>query len=279
MIPFNFIYYRPDSLKEAVDIFAELQSGGKGAVYYAGGSETITMCRVGSIQPQAVIDIKNIPDCALLVKDIQMLHLGSVCTLTQIHNSGLFPLLGLSCGRIADHTNQCRITLGGNLSGTIIYRETSLPLLISDAEITLFGPEGERILPFKNVFNGRMQFKPGELIVQVGVPVWALSARHAHIKKTANEKIDYPLVSLAAIWKDGNIRIAFSGVCSYPFRSEQIEAVLNDRTKSCAERAENAAGLLPESAYSDGEGTGEYRLFVLKNTLEELLEDWDNALL
>ncbi len=277
MIPFNFIYYRPDTLKEAADIFSALQSQGKAAVYYAGGSEIISMCRTGSIQPEAVIDIKNIPECRLLSTDKEVLHIGSVCTLSQISESKLFPLMRLACGRIADHTNQCRITLGGNLCGTIIYRETSLPLLLSDADITLYGPEGERTVPFGSVFHERMRMKPGEMIVQVHAPIWALSARYFHVKKTANEKIDYPLVSIAALWKDDNLRIAFSGVCSYPFRSVQIENALNERTKPIEKRMKRAVRLLPEPAYTDVEGAGEYRFFVLENALGELLEDWENG--
>lgn len=277
MIPFNFVYYRPDTLKEAADIFSTLESQGKSAVYYAGGSEIISMCRTGSIQPEAVVDIKNIPECNLLSVDSEKLHIGSVCTLSQISESKLFPLMRLSCGRIADHTNQCRITLGGNLCGTIIYRETSLPLLLSDADVMLYGPEGERTVPFRSVFRKRMRMKPGEMIVQAHIPVWALSARCSHVKKTANEKIDYPLVSVAALWKDDTLRIAFSGVCSYPFRSEQVEHALNAKTKPIEERVKQAVGLLPEPAYTDVEGSGGYRLFVLENALSELLEDWKNG--
>lgn len=277
MIPYEFAYYRPDTLQEAVSAFKQLQSQGKTAVYYSGGSEIITMCRAGGIRPDAVIDIKRIAQCAALDSDDRALHIGSVCTLNQIAESKRFPLLELSCGRIADHTNQCRITLGGNLCGTIIYRETSLPLLLTDADITLFGLEGERTVPLQSVFDGRMRLEPGEFIVQLHVPVWALSARHFHIKKTTNEKIDYPLVSVAAICRGERLLAGFSGICSHPFRSVPIEAVLNDRTKSCGERAELACGLLPEPASTDVEGSGEYRLFVFKNTLRELLEEWENG--
>lgn len=277
MIPFNFVYYRPDTRMEAADLSQSLHAKGKAAVYYAGGSEIISMCRVGSIQPQAVIDLKNIPECRLLSVDQANLHLGSVCTLSQISESKLFPLMRLTCGRIADHTNQCRITLGGNLSGTIIYRETSLPLLLSDANMTLYGWEGERTVPFDSVFHGRMQLNPGELIVQVHVPVWALSARCVHIKKTANEKIDYPLVSVAALWRDGKLRVACSGICSYPFRSQSMEDVLNQRATSAEDRVKQAVELLPEPPYADAEGSGDYRRFVFQNTLQTLLEEWEHG--
>jgi xanthine dehydrogenase FAD-binding subunit len=273
MIPFDFVYCRPDTLAQARETFHQLQTEGKSPVYYAGGSEIITMSRAGSIRPGAVIDIKSIPECMLLSADQQGLHMGSACTLNQIKESKLFPLLTLSFGRIADHTNQCRITLGGNLCGAIIYRETSLPLLLSDAAVTLFGSRGLRTVSFQSVFPGRMQLDSGELAVQLHVPAWAPGAPHFHVKRTANEKIDYPLVSMAALRHDSGLRVAFSGLCSRPFRSLQMEAVLNDLSLPCADRVEKASKLLPEPAYPDVEGSGEYRMFVLKNTLRELLED------
>lgn len=277
MIPFNFAYYRPDSLKAAEKVFSELQAKGQKALYYAGGSEIITMSRSGSIQPDAVIDIKEIPECKGLSIDKAFLHIGSACTLNQISQSKAFPLLGLVCGRIADHTNQCRITLGGNICGTIHYRETTLPLLLSDSNVTLFGPEGERMLPFDRVFDGRINLAPGELLAKAHIPVWALKARHFHIKHTAQEKIDYPLISVAALVKEDFLRIAFSGVCAYPFRSQQIELVLNNKTLSPAQRADMALTLLPCEAIGNYAGSAEYRSFVLKSTLEQLLEEWENG--
>lgn len=278
MIPFNFIYCRPDTFKEAVEAFARLQAQGKAVVYYGGGSELITMCRAGSICPDAVIDIKNIPLCNEMFLDKQALHIGSACTLHQIGQAAFFPLLGLSCGRIADHTNQCRITLGGNLCGTIIYRETALPLLLADAEITIYAPRGKRTVSIQNVFHGRMELNPGECIGQIHVPAWALSARHFHIKKTTNEKIDYPLVSIAAICRGNQLRVGFSGICAYPFRSREIEELLNDSAKSIETRAEEAIHLLPAPVLTDVEGGRDFRVFTLKNMLAALLEEWQNGM-
>lgn len=277
MIPFEFIYCRPSSLKEATEAYNQLRNEGNNPIFYGGGSEIITMSRTGSIQPEAVIDLKDIPELNVLSNDHQGLHIGAACSLNRIQDAKLFHLLGLACGRIADHTNQCRITLGGNLCGTIIYRETSLPLLLSDAEVTISSPEGMRTVPFAMVFPGRIQLKSGEFLVSLQIPSWALEARYAHIKHTTNEKIDYPLVSVAALWKEDVLRTAFSGLCSHPFRSEEMEAVLNDHSLSIASRVERVAELLPEQPYSDVEGSGQYRVFILKNTLATLLEDWEHG--
>jgi len=279
MIPFDFIYCRPDSLSEAASAFAQMRMAGKSPVYYAGGSEIITMSRGGSIRPGSVIDLKGIPELCALEPHEDRLVIGAACTLNEIKESKLFPLLGTACGRIADHTNQCRITLGGNLCGTIIYRETSLPLMLSDARITLYGPGGMREEAFNGIFQRRMHLNEGEFVAQVHVPAWALRAPYAHIKRTAQEKIDYPLVNVTALRKESELRVAFSGVCAFPFRSAQIEGALSDRSLPPDARAGKVASLLPERAHTDAEGSGAYRVFVLKNTLTKLLEDWEHGAL
>lgn len=279
MIPFDFVYLRPDTLSEAVQAYAEFWGAGKQPVYYAGGSEVITMSRAGAIRPGAVIDIKRIPELNALTVDEGALTLGAALTLNQIKESRLFPLMALAAGRIADHTNQCRITLGGNLCGTIRYRESSLPLMLAEAQASLFGPDGWRTLPFDSVFRGRMRLMPGEIVASVSVPAWALEARHAHIKRTANEKIDYPLVDVTALWKGEEMRVAFSGLAEAPIRCPEVEAVLNDRGASAHSRATSAARLLSDFARGDAEGSREYRLFVLRNTLRKLLEGEEDGAL
>jgi xanthine dehydrogenase FAD-binding subunit len=276
MIPFNFQYCRPSTLAEARDAFRQLQNEGKRPMYYAGGSETITMCRAGSIQPGAVIDIKKIPECNGISEHEDGLDIGAACTLNQIKDAKLFPLLGLICGRIADHTNQCRITIGGNVCGTIIYRETSLPLILSDAQISIWGEEGLKTVPFQSMFCGRMELAPGELVTKLHVPRWALHAPYFHAKHTAQEKIDYPVVSMAALVHNG-LRIAFSGLASRPFRSVRLETILNNTQESVTSRVEKAARLLQEHAYGDAEASGAYRIFVLKNTLTSLLEELNHG--
>lgn len=273
MIPYDFIYCCPDTLQEAYDAFIQLQTEGKQPMYYSGGSEIITMARAGTIQPGAVIDIKKIPDCTRQEVSQKTLHIGAACTLNQIKEVRKFPLMALTCGRIADHTNQCRITLGGNLCGTIIYREVSLPLLLSDASISIYGPQGLRTTAFADVFHGRMQLMPGELIVQVHIPMEVCKAKYFHVKRTANDKIDYPLVTMSAIYIEDTLRVAFSGVCAYPFRSREMEQLLNDTSLSCAQRALQALDTLPAPVHNAVGGTSAYRSFVFQNMVQTMLEE------
>ncbi len=122
MIPFDFEYHRPDTFREAANLFSQLDSAGKAPVYYSGGSELISMARLGNLKFGAAIDIKSIPECKVSELDGQNLLLGAALTLSDITRANLFPLLGKAAGRIADHTMQCKITLGGNIASTIVYR-------------------------------------------------------------------------------------------------------------------------------------------------------------
>ncbi len=277
MIPIDFMYCQAETLKEAAEVHAQFLAENLSPVYYGGGSEIITMARAGSIAPGAVIDLKRIDECNVLGMDNGNLIIGATNSLSRIKESKYFPLLGSACGRIADHTNQCRITLGGNLCGTIRYRETSLPLMLCDATLILFGTKGKRILPFHKAFDRRLNLEDSEFVSQICIPGWALEAKWVHVKKAAREKIDYPLINVSGLLKDDLLRVAFSGICPFPFRSEEIEHVLNDHKASTEARASAIPQLLPDNAWTNSEASGEYRIFVLKTTIQHLLEDWESS--
>jgi len=268
MIALNFAYCRPESVEEAVSLYGRFVR----PLYYGGGSEIISMCTAGSIAPSAVIDLKRLDALRVMQEGGGTVTLGAARTLEEIRTGGLFPLLGKTAGRIADHTNQCRITLGGNLCGTIMYREAALPLLLADATLELFGPTGRRTASIHAVFDGRMRLLPGEFVVSARIEKRVTEMPYAHIKRTFNEKIGYPAVTAVALKMEGCIRIAFSGICSHPFRSPQIEQAVNDRSIEPKARAEAAASLLPEPPHSDCEGSGAYRRHLLQMVAQEIIE-------
>ncbi len=277
MIPFSFDYYRPDTINEAVQIYKELESQGKSPLYYGGGTEFISMARVHNVFTKAVIDLKGIPECNVLEIREDLLIIGSSVTLSRISESKMFPLLGKTCGRIADHTIQCKITLGGNIGGTIIYREAVLPLLLSDTYVTIAGENKLRNVPLSEVFIERLHLAKGEFIVRFALEKEYTALPFVHVKKTKNEKIDYPLVSIAATKQNDKLRIAFSGVCGFPFRSSQIEGSLNDTNSSRETRVNNVLNQLPAPVLNDVGGSDKYRKFVLKNVLMTTLETLEGA--
>lgn len=273
MIPFDFEYYRPESVGEAVQLFEKLDRLGKKPVYYGGGTEIISMGRMNNIATGAVIDIKAIPQCTAMELQDDHLVMGAGVTLTQIHEANYFPLLAQAASRVADHTIQNKITLGGNFCGTIIYREALLPLLLADSEMLIAGPKGEKNLPLDQVFNQWVMLDKGEFIVQVRVLKPYLSLPYRHVKRTKEDKIHYPLLTICAMKVDDQVRTAFSGLCDFPFRSPGMENELNDKTRPVEKRIENALILLPCNLPDNLEGSAAYRKFVLSSLLASILTE------
>lgn len=276
MIAKEFVYCLPDTEREAVEAFETYQQQGKQVLYYGGGSEIITMATAGTIAPDVVIDLKAIPAMQTLETWAGQIVLGGAVTLEAIRTAKLFPFLGTAGGRVADHTNQCRITLGGNLCGTVIYRETVLPLLLSEAQVALWGPGGRRELPLSEAFQGRMRLEAGEFVHQVRVDAAFARMPYAHIKQTVNEKIGYPAITVSALFDADRIRVAFSGICQDPFRSQAMEDALNDPNVAPPERVRRALEALPFAPLTDPEGSGEYRMCLLQKLLTELLESQEH---
>ena len=271
MIPFDFEYYKPETVEEAVQIYSDLNSEGKKPLYYGGGTEIISMARAFNIYTGAVIDIKGIPECNVQELNDNKLIIGSAVTLTQIAEANLFPVLSLTVQRIADHTIQDKITLGGNIAGTIIYRESVLPLLISGSEVTIADLNGLKQVPLMDILEKRIKLSSGDFIVNAAIDSHFLSLPYVHSKRTKSDKIDYPLITLAALKDNNRINIAFSGVCSYPFRSLLIEDYLNDTNLPNNIRVNNVINNIPDLVLSDLTGSAEYRKFVLQKMLMEVL--------
>ncbi|MBU5440382.1 FAD binding domain-containing protein [Tissierella sp. MSJ-40] len=278
MIPFDFEYYKPTTIEEAVNLYNKLKSAGKKPIYYGGGTEFISMARMHNVYTEAVIDIKGILECNIHELKNNELTIGSAVTLTNIAESNFFPLLSLTVKRIADHTVQDKITLGGNLAGTIIYREAVLPLMVADSEIVLASINGERRVPIMDAFNKRIQLADGEMIVQVIIKDNFITLPNIHVKRTKNEKIDYPLITIAALKDNNKIKIAFSGMCDYPLRSYIMEDILNDNTVSSMDKKiSNAINNIPGKVLNDISGSSEYRKFMLHTMIHEALTNFEEV--
>jgi CO/xanthine dehydrogenase FAD-binding subunit len=272
MISFDFEYYKPATILEAVELHQRLSVEGKEPKYYGGGTEIITGARLNWFRTGAVIDIKGIPECNVMQFYHDKLVLGATISLTQVSESNLFPLLSRCAGRAADFTSRNKITLGGNLCGQIFYREAVLPFLLADSLVVIAGPSGVKHVPIHEVFDGQLRFAKGEFLVQVLTQREDTELPAFHAKKTMIEIIDYPLVTVAALKKHGRIRVAISGVCAFPFRSLSFEAALNDPTLPWEQRVYQAFRHLPAPILHDSRGSAEYRAFVLKNTLADSFE-------
>ena len=251
---------------------------GKKVVYYSGGTEFITFARVNKLNADVIIDIKGISECNTMeIKDGQLI-IGSAVSLNKISDSKLFPLLGQSVKQIADHTSRNKITIGGNMNSRLMYRESLLPLLVVEANVKVYSQNETKIMPVADLYNGKVKLTQGDFLVQIIIDTSMIDLPHVSFKRTKFSKVGYPVLSLAAVRTDtGKIRVAFSGICENPFRSKKVEKIINDTALSINDRVERVASSLPLPVISDIEGSMEYRVFVLKNALSDIIAELELA--
>ena len=273
MIPFDFDYYKPESVEEAFGCYGDLLLNNKKPLYYGGGTEIISMARVNSIQFDAVIDLKGIPECSQLEVSGGKLKIGAAQTLTNIAEYNAFPLLSETIKRIADHTIQGKITIGGNLAGTIKYRESALPLMLSKCSLQVMTQSGLVQLPFLQAFKGKLQLKKGEFLVSISIEEDNLNLPYNHVKRTKIEKIDYPLITMAALKDKKTVKAAISGYGDNPIILS--ERIINHKLYNTEQKIKKIIHLAHNDCKGDLSGSREYREFVLKNMLQEMFGNFE----
>ncbi|WP_400248042.1 FAD binding domain-containing protein [Niallia sp. JL1B1071] len=254
-----------------MQIYKETKVQNRHPAYYAGGTEIITLRRINQLNVDVTIDIKKIAACNIHQMEEEYLVIGSCITLTDIEERNYFPLLTMVCKEIADRTARNKITVGGNICGHIFYREAVLPFLLTDSVLVLASENGIRTEYIHNVFEEQLLLQTGELLVQAFIEKKYLSKKYIAIKVRQQWDTGYPLITVAALTMDGQIRVAISGLCPFPFRAFAVERIINNQSMNREARIALALNHLPSPILHDVEGSEEYRLFVLADLLEKII--------
>jgi CO/xanthine dehydrogenase FAD-binding subunit len=273
VLAFDLEYFKPKTIEEAIECFFLLKKENKRVIYYSGGTEILTLGRLNLLQMDAVIDIKAISECLEFNFKHNQLAAGAALSLTRIEEGNYFPLLSTVAKEVADHTARNKITLGGNICGQIFYREAVLPFLLCDSDVVIAGEDGKETVSIHQIFNGAFRLEEGQFLIQLLTDQKYITMPFVSLKKRQQWETGYPLITVSSIKADNRLRFAFSGLCSFPFRSTEMEDALNQANKPLHIRIQQAIDHIPAQVLDDIEGSREYRLFVLRNTLEEIVAE------
>lgn len=148
---------------------------------------------------------------------------GSGCPARSAHNRG-HAILGGSEACIATHPSDLAVAL------------TAL-----DATVHLLGPDGYRAVPIAEFYllpgstpDRETALRPGELITRVDVPRSPLAANSRYLKLRDRATFEFAVVSVAAALRTSgrvirDVRLAFGGVGTRPWRDTRVEAALRGR--------------------------------------------------
>lgn len=279
MIDSEIVYVRAESAEDAVRAWEKFAAkkgiGNEGVRYLGGSTEIVTAARKGGA-PVVVVDVKRVAEARRLELSGGRIHFGAALSLNEAGDSRLFPLLSATVRRIADRTTRNRLSLGGNVAGTLPYREAVLPLLLADATILTIRPAAEASTepvraerPLRGLFEKRLRLEPGELILGFSISAEAASLPWKHYRATRTGPVDYPLVTACFLDRRGggskkaakdSIGAAVSGLQPYPVFFETIEAL-------------RAALADPAGARTDQRASADYRIALAMDMVRRAEEE------
>lgn len=272
MISFDFDYYQAETAEEAVEKYLELVDNNKNVSYYNGGTEIVTYARKDKMNFDAVIDIKNIPECTVLKENNDEITIGASISLNKVVEKNYFPLLSESSKVIADHTTRNQITVGGNITGRLPFKEALLPLLVAEAQVKTYGKEGFKTSPINEIFDKRMKLAKEEILIQIIIDKEKTKLPYYQKRKVKQSDTDYPIMHMAALNDNGNIKFALSSLCAFPFRNKEIENVLNDDSLTREEKIDQTIENFPVPINSNLRGGKEYKEMIFRNSLNDCLD-------
>ncbi|MFL5383237.1 MAG: FAD binding domain-containing protein [Longimicrobiaceae bacterium] len=195
------------------------------------------------------------------------LRLGALATHTELQRSPLvqarLPMLAAACREVGGVQIQNRGTLGGNVANASPAGDTLPVLAAADAVVVLRSANGERRVPFNELYTGYRAtvMRPGELIVAFEVPRVEGAQWFRKVGTRAAQAISK--VVMAAV-RGGRPRIALGSVAPTVVRLRGTEeALANGATIEDAQ-----AVLMREvTPIDDIRSTADYRKRVCANLL------------
>lgn len=271
MISKNFIFIKPESLKEAWELYKNYIEQGRNVYYYSGGTEIVTFSRKGILNPDVLIDLKCIKECKEFNFNEDLLITGSCVTLNEIIESQISKILSISLKGIADHTVRNRITIGGNIVGQLPFREAVLPLLVLDSIIKIYGKEGVKEYKINEIFDKNLKINKGDLLFQIMIPKNLLNLDFYYQRRVFFARVDYPIISTLFVKVENKIRMSLTGALNYPIRDYETEKILNDESLEKKEKIEKIVEKFKPEFKTDFRASKEYRLELFKNILNDAI--------
>ena len=138
-------YESPSSIDEAVKL---LTAAGGDAKVLAGGTDLLVQLRTGMIKPSQIIDIKNIPETAVITEENGGYRIGAcVAGAALSEHDGMkisWPGVVEALELIGSTQIQGRASMGGNLCNASPAADAVPAMIAADAICTIAGPNGRR---------------------------------------------------------------------------------------------------------------------------------------
>jgi carbon-monoxide dehydrogenase medium subunit len=274
-----FDYALPATIEEAVSLLASRSGNAK---VISGGQSLVPMLAFRLAAPALLVDLKRLQGLNRIGIAEDGVRLGAKVRWCEIDRDeslkGAHPLLVEAVRHVAHYQIRNRGTVGGSLAHADPAAEMPGIAITCEAELTIVGPQGQRVEKASNFFKGALttSLASDEILTEVKLPPWPAGRRWAFLE-FARRRGDFALAGVALFYellagKIANIRIGAIGVGDIPLRLRAVEAVLNGQTLD--ERAIEAAAAAARQSVdppSDIHAPAEYRRALLATLLARAL--------
>jgi carbon-monoxide dehydrogenase medium subunit len=231
MIPQNFEYEAPGSLKEAL---ALLSSGD--AKVLAGGMSLIPMMKLRLAAPERLVDLSRVPGLSGITEEGGVIHIGAMTTHHEIEDSALLrakcPLLAEAAANIGDVQVRNVGTIGGSVAHADPAADYPASLLALEAKVRLVGADSDRTLSLEDFLVDTLTtaIEPGEILQEIIVPVEAAGAG-VNYQKMVQPASGFAIVGVAvrvtkAAGKPNFVRVGVTGLAGKAYRAGNVEKIL-----------------------------------------------------
>ena len=205
-------YAAPDSLDAAVGMLA---GAGGGARILAGGTDVLVLLHGDLIEPDLIVDIKNIPELTEISVEDGAYRIGAAASSMKLIDhegfAGTWPGVIEGVALIGSIQVKGRASVGGNLCNASPAADSVPPLIAAGAVANIAGPAGTRDLPVEDFITGPGQtaLQTGEIVVSFTFPRRPPHSGDCYLRLTPRTEMDIAVVGAAV-----NLTLDDSGVCS-----------------------------------------------------------------
>jgi xanthine dehydrogenase YagS FAD-binding subunit len=189
---------------------------------------------------------------------------------------------GSGCPAITGHNRGLAILGGSDNCIATNPSDLAVALTALDASVHLLGPGGDRAVPISDFYllpgstpDRETAMRPGELITRVDVPRTSLAAHSRYLKLRDRATFEFAVVSVAAALRMRgrvvqDVRLAFGGVGTRPWRDTRVEAALRGRPLTGQAIAEAGRLLVRDARPYEG---NRFKVQLVQRALESILSD------
>jgi aerobic carbon-monoxide dehydrogenase medium subunit len=264
----DFDYHTPATVDEACGILANLGSSAK---VLAGGTDVLSKMKNELIAPKVLVSLKNIQNMDRIeYVSGRGVVIGAKATHNDLVNSALLqqkcPSIPDAAHSMANNQIRNRGTIGGNLVNAVPSADLPPILIALEAQVTLVGRYGNRILPLEEFFVGpnRSAIEPDEILTEITIadqPTTGSAYFKFGLRRSGALAVVGVAVSVVAVGTHvEQARIVLGAVGPVPMRSKKAEQLLVGTlaTEAALEEVGRAAAAECRPI-SDIRGSEEYR--------------------